>query len=53
MPVEIRELVIRTRVSDEPTATPAQASTSQASREELVAACVEKVMDLLKQQTER
>lgn len=53
MPIEIRELVIKTRVSnDDNQSAPANGGT-QAPQDELIAACVEKVMDLLKQQSER
>ena len=53
MPIEIRELVISTRINDEPSGASEQSSSNQGSQEELVATCVEKVMDLLKQQMER
>lgn len=53
MPIEIRELVIKTTVRDEPQQSAPADGGTQAPREELVAACVERVMDLLKQQMER
>lgn len=52
MPIEIRELVIKTRVNEEPTQSAAE-DANPASQEDLVAICVDKVMDLLKQQNER
>ena len=44
MPIEIRELVIKTKVNDEP-AQGATENASPASQEDLVALCVDKVMD--------
>ncbi len=53
MPIEIRELIIKTTVRDDKEKTTPANGGTQAPREELVAACVEKVMDLLKQKMER
>ena len=53
MPIEIRELIIKTTVRDEKEQTAPANGGTQAPREELVAACVERVMDLLKQKMER
>lgn len=53
MPIEIRELVIKTKINDGPSQAPAPANAGQNSQEDMVATCVDKVMDLLKQQMER
>jgi len=53
MPIEIRELIIKTTVRDDKEQTAPAKGGTQAPREELVAACVDKVMDLLKQKMER
>ena len=54
MPVIVRELVIKAHVSenrrDEAGASPLR---DQNSREELIKECVEQVMEILKQKTER
>lgn len=51
MPVEIRELIIKATVADN-TGTGVQGSPSY-NKEELVAACVEQVMEILKDKKER
>ncbi len=54
MPIEIRELVIKTTINDEdqqPGGT--TASESALPADELINECVSRVMDLIKQQTER
>lgn len=53
MPIEIRELIIKTTVRDGKDQTKPANGGTQTPQEELVAACVEKVMDLLKQKMER
>ncbi|GAB5526573.1 MAG: hypothetical protein Roseis2KO_44450 [Roseivirga sp.] len=54
MPIEIRELVIKTRISDEEQNTGSSASPgNQMPDHELINECVARVMDLMKQQTER
>ncbi len=54
MPVIVRELVVRANVSEnrheEASASPLR---DQNSREELIKECVEQVMEILKQKTER
>lgn len=50
MPVEIRELIVKATVQDnaaEPTASKTM------NKEEIVKACVEQVMRIIKEQTER
>ena len=56
MPIEIRELVIRTTVTgdDEAAASPSsRASAATPDRAALVAECVEQVMEILREQKER
>jgi hypothetical protein len=55
MPIEIRELVIRARVeppSAAPTAAPAPAGGAD-ERRDIVAECVEQVLEVLRQREER
>ena len=55
MPVEIRELQITTTVQDTPaSSTPSSSSSSgPANADALIAACVEQVLEILKQKNER
>ncbi|WP_165760108.1 DUF5908 family protein [Niastella populi] len=55
MPIEVRELVIKAVVTqDSPNGQSAGASQgSGGSQEEIIQACVEKVMDILKEKNER
>lgn len=56
MPVEIRELQITTTISDSPAgAAPANsvATSSGINTNEIVATCVEQVLEILKQKNER
>lgn len=55
MPIEVRELVIKAVVTQD-TSSGQSGSTSQGSggsQEEIIQACVEKVMDILKEKNER
>ena len=54
MPIEIRELQITTTISD--TSSPSGGSGSQLSsvnKDDIIAQCVEQVLDILKQKNER
>jgi hypothetical protein len=55
MPIVVKELVIRATVSERPASGSSLASSGQdqISREELIKECVEQVMEILKQKTER
>lgn len=53
MPVEIRELQIITTVTDSGSAPPAGASGPSANQDDLIAKCVEQVLQILKEKTER
>ncbi|MBK8194095.1 MAG: hypothetical protein IPK76_13115 [Lewinellaceae bacterium] len=56
MPLEIRELVIKTTVSGEGstnTQQPGQSDNSGANQEQEIAMIVEKVLQILKEKTER
>lgn len=54
MPIEIRELVIKTRINDEDQNTGTNGgSGNQMPDHELINECVARVMDLMQQQTER
>lgn len=55
MPVEIRELQITAVIEDEPrqNANPSTSTSTQVNTEAIVAACVEQVLDILKQKSER
>lgn len=61
MPIEIRELVIRTRVEEPeaPSGPPAAGARTPAGRlnnqdlEKIISICLERIMDMLKQQNER
>ncbi len=58
MPIEIRELVIKAAIADEMQSTAAQpeqssSSGSEALNEALIRACVESVLEIIKQKTER
>ena len=52
MPVEIRELVITTSV-EEATNSASTATSGGANQEDIIMACVEKVLEILKEKTER
>lgn len=54
MPIEIRELVIKTTINDEDQKNGDAAETrSTLATDELISECVARVMDLINQQTER
>lgn len=54
MPIEIRELIIRTTVQDEPTSKSEVSPEKRVmSNEVLVQECVDRVMELLKEKLER
>ena len=53
MPVEIRELVIRATVSAPHAGETAGGETPDQDREELVAMCVEQVLEILRREKER
>ena len=54
MPVEIRELQITTTVQESPSsASSNSASSDPPNTESIVAACIEQVMEILKQKNER
>lgn len=53
MPIEIRELQITTVVEDQPTATTAPSVVSAGNTDAIVSACVEQVLEILKQKNER
>jgi hypothetical protein len=53
MPVEIRELQITTTISDTPVPTTSAASSQAANIDNIIAQCVEQVLDILKQKGER
>lgn len=52
MPVEIRELQITTTVNESGSA-PASSSAPAAGSEDIIAKCVEQVLEILKEKTER
>lgn len=52
MPIEIRELQIVT-VVEEGTASSGSPAPAAASQEKIIAACVEQVLDILRQKNER
>ncbi len=52
MPVEIRELQITTTVQDSGN-TPSSPGVSSASNEDMIAKCVEQVLEILKEKSER
>ncbi len=52
MPIEIRELTIKANV-DENNKTTASAQTAQVNTENIIASCVEQVLEILKQKNER
>jgi len=57
MPIEVRELVIKATVTQDasPGASPGGETVNNAvpEKEEIINACVEKVLEILKQKTER
>lgn len=56
MPVEIRELQITTVVQDTPASSPSGASASSSpsmNTDAVISACVEQVLEILKQKNER
>ncbi|MCE7991891.1 MAG: hypothetical protein HEP71_07920 [Roseivirga sp.] len=53
MPIEIRELVIKTSINEEDQPTGNGDNNAAISNEDLISECVARVMDLMKQQTER
>ncbi len=52
MPIEIRELQITTTISDTPSQT-GNASKLPVNTDDIIAQCVEQVLDILKQKEER
>jgi len=52
MPIEIRELIIRSTISDEDTESPPEA-TPAANKREIIEDCVEQVLEILKRKEER
>jgi Family of unknown function (DUF5908) len=52
MPIEIREVVIKGTVTDAGTTGAAQGGDSQ-SGDDMIKACVEKVLEILKEKSER
>lgn len=53
MPIEIRELVIKTTINEEVQNAGTSDAGSTMPADELINECVARVMDLMKQQTER
>jgi hypothetical protein len=57
MPIEIRELVIKATVTQESTSGSASGGSSSnnavTEKEEIINTCVEKILDILKEKTER
>jgi Family of unknown function (DUF5908) len=53
MPIEIRELVIRARVEPPSSAPSAHAAASEEERRDIVAECVEQVLEILRRREER
>lgn len=53
MPIEIRELVIKATVGPEGQGGGGGKATNAGSSEEIIKACVEKVMEILKEKNER
>ena len=53
MPVEIRELTIKITVADQPAQSPSHEANSQESKDVIVAACVEQVLEILSKKQER
>jgi len=53
MPIEIKELVIKTTVRDESATPTVSTGALDSARDSIVAECVEKVMELLKEKSER
>ena len=54
MPIVVKELVVRANVAENQAETPSLSSAdSEQAREELIKECVEQVMEILKQKTER
>ena len=53
MPIEIRELVIRTHVTDEPGAKRTQAKDMKINEKEIIERCVEKILRRLNKKAER
>ena len=52
MPIEIRELQITAVIQDSPPAT-AGSSAAPVNQDAIISACVEQVLEILKQKTER
>ena len=57
MPIEVRELVIKATVTEEPGSGAAPGGTSSnnsvTDKEEIINTCVEKILDILKEKMER
>ena len=53
MPIEIRELQITTVVQDTSSPMNTSGSSSSVNTDNIIAQCVEQVLDILKQKTER
>ena len=53
MPIEIRELVITASISESNSGTEANTGGKSIDREEIIADCVDQVMEIIRNQTER
>lgn len=53
MPIEIRELNIRINVTDDQSAASGNQETGQDSQDEIIARCVEQVMEIIAKKNER
>lgn len=53
MPLEIKELHIKATITEQPSAGSSQPSSAVSGQEDIIKACVEKVMEILKEKAER
>lgn len=53
MPLEIRELVIKTSVNSDRTSSSSNTSLSEADQAAIVAACIDQVLSILQSRSER
>lgn len=53
MPLEVKELIVKITVADQPAQSPSPEANSQEGKDLIIAACVEQVLEILSKKQER